>query len=136
MLFRSSVIGVILGFAMTKMEVSVIMTGLGIVGLAGIVVKNGILVIEFTDFGLAGLRCDVKGNIYQARFGKGTIVKISPDGRILKEITLLGKRPTNVAFGGPDGRTMYVTLQDQGNLEKFRVDDPGREWKMSQEQKL
>jgi multidrug efflux pump subunit AcrB len=44
-----SVIGVILGFAMTKMEVSVIMTGLGIVGLAGIVVKNGILVIEFTD---------------------------------------------------------------------------------------
>jgi multidrug efflux pump len=44
-----SVIGVILGFAITKMEVSVIMTGLGIVGLAGIVVKNGILVIEFTD---------------------------------------------------------------------------------------
>jgi multidrug efflux pump len=44
-----SVIGVILGFAMTKMEVSVIMTGLGVVGLAGIVVKNGILVIEFTD---------------------------------------------------------------------------------------
>jgi multidrug efflux pump len=44
-----SVIGVVLGFAITKMEVSVIMTGLGIVGLAGIVVKNGILVIEFTD---------------------------------------------------------------------------------------
>jgi multidrug efflux pump len=44
-----SVIGVILGFAATKMEVSVIMTGLGIVGLAGIVVKNGILVIEFAD---------------------------------------------------------------------------------------
>jgi multidrug efflux pump subunit AcrB len=44
-----SVIGVILGFAITKMEVSVIMTGLGIVGLAGIVVKNGILVIEFAD---------------------------------------------------------------------------------------
>jgi len=31
------------------MEVSVLMTGLGIVGLAGIVVKNGILVIEFAD---------------------------------------------------------------------------------------
>ncbi|HEY6899105.1 MAG TPA: efflux RND transporter permease subunit [Puia sp.] len=44
-----NVIGVILGFAITKMEVSVIMTGLGIVGLAGIVVKNGILVIEFAD---------------------------------------------------------------------------------------
>ena len=44
-----SVIGVFLGFAATGMEVSVLMTGLGVVGLAGIVVKNGILVIEFTD---------------------------------------------------------------------------------------
>jgi multidrug efflux pump subunit AcrB len=44
-----SVIGVLLGFAITKMQVSVVMTGLGIVGLAGIVVKNGILVIEFSD---------------------------------------------------------------------------------------
>ncbi|RFM25947.1 efflux RND transporter permease subunit [Deminuibacter soli] len=44
-----SVIGVLLGFSITGMEVSVLMTGLGIVGLAGIVVKNGILVIEFAD---------------------------------------------------------------------------------------
>jgi multidrug efflux pump subunit AcrB len=44
-----SIIGVLLGFTITGMEVSVIMTGLGIVGLAGIVVKNGIHVIEFTD---------------------------------------------------------------------------------------
>lgn len=44
-----SVIGVMLGFAITRMEVSVVMTGIGIVGLAGIVVKNGILVIEFAD---------------------------------------------------------------------------------------
>jgi multidrug efflux pump len=44
-----SVIGVLLGFTITGMTVSGLMTGLGIVGLAGIVVKNGILVIEFTD---------------------------------------------------------------------------------------
>jgi multidrug efflux pump subunit AcrB len=44
-----SVIGVFLGFAISGMEVSVVMTGIGIVGLAGIVVKNGILVIEFAD---------------------------------------------------------------------------------------
>jgi multidrug efflux pump len=44
-----SVIGVLLGFAFTKMTISAVMTGLGIVGLAGIVVKNGILVIEFAD---------------------------------------------------------------------------------------
>lgn len=44
-----SVIGVLLGFSITGMKVSSVMTGLGIVGLAGIVVKNGILVIEFAD---------------------------------------------------------------------------------------
>jgi multidrug efflux pump subunit AcrB len=44
-----SVIGVLLGFSITGMEASVLMTGLGIVGLAGIVVKNGILVIEFAE---------------------------------------------------------------------------------------
>jgi len=44
-----SIIGVLLGFAITGMNVSIVMTGIGIVGLAGIVVKNGILVIEFAD---------------------------------------------------------------------------------------
>ncbi len=44
-----SVIGVLLGFAITGMTVSIVMTGIGVVGLAGIVVKNGILVIEFAD---------------------------------------------------------------------------------------
>ncbi|MBX3241155.1 MAG: efflux RND transporter permease subunit [Chitinophagaceae bacterium] len=44
-----SIIGVLLGFSLTGMEVSIAFTGLGIVGLAGIVVKNGILVIEFAD---------------------------------------------------------------------------------------
>jgi len=44
-----SIIGVLLGFALTGMTISVVMTGIGIVGLAGIVVKNGILVIEFSD---------------------------------------------------------------------------------------
>lgn len=44
-----SIIGVLLGFTLTGMTVSVVMTGVGILGLAGIVIKNGILVIEFAD---------------------------------------------------------------------------------------
>jgi len=89
------------------------------------------LLIEFPDFGMDGMRCDIKGNLYIARFGKGTVVKVSPEGKVLQEITLVGKRPTNVAFGGKDGRTVYVTLQDQGNIESFLADIPGREWKMN-----
>src|SRR6185436_4103662 len=44
-----SVIGVLLGFAIFKMDISIIMTGVGIIALTGIVVRNGILLVEFTD---------------------------------------------------------------------------------------
>lgn len=44
-----SIIGVMLGFALTGMTVSSVMVGVGVLGLAGIVIKNGILVIEFAD---------------------------------------------------------------------------------------
>jgi len=98
-------------------------------------ISNKRLLIEFPDFGMDGLRVDVDGNIYQARYGKGVIAKISSQGKLLKEIALKGKKPTNVAFGGPDGCTMYVTLQDERNLETFRVDRPGREWLLKNKNK-
>ena len=44
-----SLIGVLLGYMIFGMTVSIIMTGMGIVALAGIVVRNGILLVEFTD---------------------------------------------------------------------------------------
>jgi len=94
-------------------------------------ISNKRLLIEFPDFGMDGMRCDTKGNLYIARHGKGTIAKVSPEGKLLQEITLTGKKPSNIAFGGKDGRTAYTTLQDEGNIETFRVDIPGREWKMT-----
>jgi gluconolactonase len=92
--------------------------------------SNKSLLIEFPDFGCDGMRCDASGNLYIARIGKGVVAKVSPKGEVLKEIELIGKKPTNVAFGGKDGCTVYVTLMDMSNLESFRVDTPGREWKM------
>ena len=44
-----SIIGVLLGTAIFKMNMSIVMTGIGIVALAGIVVRNGILLIEFAE---------------------------------------------------------------------------------------
>lgn len=52
-----SLIGVLIGFTATQMPFSIIMTGMGLVALAGIVVRNGILLVEFTDVLLSeGLR--------------------------------------------------------------------------------
>jgi sugar lactone lactonase YvrE len=90
------------------------------------------LLIDFPDCGLDGMRCDVDGNLYVARFGKGTVVKVSPAGKVLQEIAVLGAKPTNVCFGGPDGRTCYVTESERGRLVQFRVDRPGREWQLHQ----
>ena len=44
-----SVIGFMIGFSIFKMEISSIMCMVGIIALAGIVVRNGILLVEFTD---------------------------------------------------------------------------------------
>ncbi|MGI4740292.1 MAG: efflux RND transporter permease subunit [Janthinobacterium lividum] len=44
-----SIIGVMLGLAISGMNISIVMTGVGVIALAGIVVKNGILLVEFTD---------------------------------------------------------------------------------------
>ena len=83
---------------------------------------------KFDDFGFDGHRCDVKGNLYVTRYGKGTVVKLSPQGEILQEINILGSRPSNLCFGGPDGKTVYVTEVEHTRLVKFRVDDPGAAW--------
>ncbi len=90
-------------------------------------ISNKRLLIQFPDFGMDGMRCDKAGNLYITRYDKGTVVKVSPQGKVLQEVTLTGKKPTNVTFGGKDNRTVYVTLQDQGNLEVFRADIPGRQ---------
>ncbi len=92
-------------------------------------ISNKRLLIEFPDYGLDGMRCDTAGNLWIARYGKGTIVKLSPQGKVLSEQKLIGSKVTNIAFGGPDGRTAYVTLQDTG-IETFRTDGEGREWGM------
>ena len=93
---------------------------------------NKRLLHQFHDYGLDGMRCDVKGNVFVTRYGKGTVAMLSPDGKFLREISLTGKRPTNLAFGGPDGRTVYVTLADRGAIEVFRSAFPGRSWQLNQ----
>jgi sugar lactone lactonase YvrE len=86
------------------------------------------LLKKFEDHGFDGMRCDVSGNLYITRYGKGTVVKLSPDGKIIKEIDVLGKQPSNICFGGPDGRTAYVTEVEHKRVVQFRVDEPGLAW--------
>ncbi|MXV81979.1 SMP-30/gluconolactonase/LRE family protein [Candidatus Poribacteria bacterium] len=95
-------------------------------------VSNKHLLIQFPDFNMDGMRCDIEGNLYITRHGKGTVAKLSPAGEVLLEVELTGKLCSNIAFGGPDGRTCYVTMADRGNVEVFRADLPGRSWQLFQ----
>lgn len=89
--------------------------------------KNKTLFHTFEGFGMDGIRCDVKGNLYLCRYEKGTVALINPKGKLIREIQLKGKKPSNITFGGPDNRRCFVTLQDRGCFETFTAEYPGRE---------
>ncbi|MDY4294607.1 MULTISPECIES: SMP-30/gluconolactonase/LRE family protein [unclassified Xanthomonas] len=90
-------------------------------------VSNKRLFASFADAGLDGMRCDIDGNLYVARYDAGKVIVLAPDGTLLHEVATKGRKPTNLAFGGADGRDVDVTLQDRGAIETFRSDRPGRE---------
>ena len=89
--------------------------------------------IRFDEHGMDGMRCDADGNLYIARYGAGVVAIVSPAGQLLREVPLRGRKPTNVAFGGADGKTVYVTLQERGAIETFRAERAGREWRLWQQ---
>src|ERR1700688_1610740 len=86
------------------------------------------LVKRFDDFDIDGLRTDVAGNLFAARILKGTIAVLTPGGKLIREVPLKGKEPTNLAVGGNDGKTVFVTQRQGGFVESFRTDRPGREY--------
>ncbi|WP_273568617.1 SMP-30/gluconolactonase/LRE family protein [Maribacter halichondriae] len=81
--------------------------------------------MEFKDFGMDGMRCDAKGNLYITRYDKGTVVIASPEGKIIKEVKLKGKKPSNITFGGRNGKTCFVTMADRGCFESFTALNEG-----------
>ena len=85
------------------------------------------LVTGFADFEVDGLRTDIDGRIYLARLSAGKIAIIAANGSLEREVPLRGKQPTNLTFGGPDGRTVFVTQKEGRFIEAFRADRPGRE---------
>jgi len=104
------VVGIVLGFAITKMEISSIMGGLGFVALAGLVVRNGILLVEFTDI-LVKQGYSIKEAVVEAGRIRMTPVLLTSIATILGLIplglglnidfgTLLSELNPHIYFGG------------------------------------
>jgi gluconolactonase len=80
----------------------------------------------FPDYGLDGIKCDAAGRLYVTRYGKGTIAILDPGGRPVREVSLGGKSVSNLVFGGPDGRSVFVTLQGHARDGTIRRRPAGR----------
>ncbi len=86
-----STIGVFLGFLIFRFEMSVALTGIGIVALAGIVVKNGIVLLDFIE-----LLLKKQGRI-RAAIAESGAIRFNPV--ILTAVsTVLGLIPLAIGF--------------------------------------
>ena len=97
-----SIIGVLLGVMIFNMDLVIMMTGLGVVALGGIVVRNGILIVEFIDVkkkeGLRTRRAIIEG-------GKTRITPVI----LTATATMLGLVPLAVGMN-IDFTTMFTEL--------------------------
>ena len=89
-------------------------------------IQDKSLFYKFDEYGMDGMRTDKAGNLYVARYGAGVIAILSPQGKLIKTIKLKGKHPTNIAFGGKEGKQLFITMQKRGAIESFYNDVAGR----------
>lgn len=71
-------------------------------------VANGRVFAKIDKGGPDGIRCDVDGRIWSSA-GDGVHV-FSPDGKLIGKI-LVPESPANLAFGGKDDKTLYITAR-------------------------
>jgi gluconolactonase len=72
-----------------------------------------------------GMAFDARGDLYIAHFGGARVDVVDPGGQVVDQIPVPGSKPTNVAFGGADGRQIVVTEVETGSLYQGRALVPG-----------
>jgi hypothetical protein len=71
----------------------------------------------FVDQGGEGVATDAEGHVYLAA---GEVLVYDPSGTLIETIRVPG-RPTQVAFGGPDRRTLFIPSRDALHAVRTRV---------------
>ena len=112
-----STIGVLIGFMVTRQTMSIVFTGIGIVALAGIVVRNGIVLIDFIE----EYHEEVKGSIRKAII-LGGVTRFNPVV-LTASATILGLIPLAIGFN-----INFVTLFESFEPHIFIGGDSARFW--------
>ena len=71
-----------------------------------------------------GAAVDAEGCYWVAMYEGGRVLRFSPEGAILAELTVPASRPTMPCFGGDDLRTLYVTTASHGVSDAERAAFP------------
>jgi gluconolactonase len=64
-----------------------------------------------------GMAFSADGRLWVAVLGQGDITVLATDGSVERRIKLPGDWPTNVAFGPPGDRRIYIVEDERGSLE-------------------
>lgn len=112
-----STIGVLIGFTITRQNLSIVFTGIGIVALAGIVVRNGIVLIDFIE----EYHSEVRGSIRKAII-LGGVTRFNPVV-LTASATILGLTPLALGFN-----INFVTLFERFEPNIFFGGDSAQLW--------
>jgi gluconolactonase len=72
-----------------------------------------------------GMAFGSNGCLYVAVYGQHNVTVLDQDGAVVGRIPTKGAKPTNVAFGAPGEKKIYVTEDEFGVLEAIDVDTDG-----------
>lgn len=93
----------------------------------GGIAKVGVFVQMSGGNGPDGLAVDAEGSLAVAHVGFGAVWLFSRRGEPLARInSCADDHTTNVAYGGPDNRDLYITESESGCILRARMDVPGR----------
>jgi multidrug efflux pump subunit AcrB len=112
-----STIGVLLGFTITGLAMSIVFTGIGIVALAGIVVRNGIVLIDFIE----EYHNDIKGSMRKAII-LGGVTRFNPVV-LTAAATILALIPLGLGFN-----INFITLFESFEPHIFIGGDSAQLW--------
>lgn len=92
----------------------------------GSVGRVGLFIQLSGGMGPDGMAIDAQGNLAVCHVGYGSVWLFSRLGKPLYELpSCTGHATTNAAYGGPDGRTLFITESETGTILKAELEVPG-----------
>jgi len=95
--------------------------------LDGEAVKVGVFAYLMGGLGPDGMALDAEGNLAVAHAGGGAVWLFDPHGLPLaRVVSCTGRMITNLAYGGPANKQLFITESDTGTVLLADMPAPGK----------